>query len=77
MSIEPKVLTSLWEQTVNQNACSRCGALVEWNNHLTDQPADCGRCHKYGRLFDRGCRGRNCQRERSIDSGWRETGWPR
>lgn len=79
MTDEPntKVLAALREQAASHGgACIRCGVLVTWFNHTGPQPEDCARCHANGRLFDRGCRG-NCPRERTIDSGWRESGWPR
>lgn len=78
MSVNEKVLKALKEQTANQvAACTRCGQSVTFNNHITTQPADCNRCHVNGHLNDRGCRNRNCPRERTVDAGWSDHGWPR
>ena len=73
-------LASLIEQTAAQAAaselCPRCGQLNPSMNHVTgERYEDCGRCHRNGRLFDKGCRSKSCQRcTRVIDSGYREGG---
>ena len=74
-------LEALIEQCANQAArnsalCPSCGELHPFLNHVGERPLDCQRCHQNGRRFEHGCRAKNCPRERPIESGWREKGWP-
>jgi len=53
-------------------SCVTCGGRMTWFNHVFPfAPDDHDRCHA------RTCTQRNCPREKVIESGWREKGWPK